>query len=115
MSLIAVLEKAGYFEHSYKEAYYQERLHREEGGKREVVLPNRRRIDLLTSNELIEVKSAKKWGKAIAQIQAYSRFYPHHRKRLHIFGLYAVKNPRAVLESAKNVCSALGIVLTWEA
>ena len=114
MSLIKALEKAGYFDLIYNEKYYQEKLHREQGGKREVVLPNKRRIDLLTSDELIEIKQAKNWVKAIAQIQDYSRFYPNHRKRLHIFGLHAVKNPRAVLESATNVCSSLDIVLTWE-
>ena len=65
-------------------------------------------------DELIEVKHAKKWSEAIAQLQAYSRFYPNHRKRLHIFGLHSLKNPHAVLESAKNVCSTLDIVLTWE-
>ena len=114
MSLIKALEKAGYFDSIYNEKYYQKKLHREEGGKREVVLPNRRRIDLLTDDELIEVKQATKWAEAIAQIQAYSRFYPNHRKRLHIFGLHFLKNPRAVLESATNVCNALDIVLTWE-
>ena len=114
MSLIKALEKAGYFCRIDKEVYYQEKLHREQGGKREVVLPNKRRIDLLTDDELIEVKQANKWAEAIVQIQDYSRFYPNHRKRLHIFGLHSVKNPRAVLESAKNVCSSLDIVLTWE-
>ena len=70
MSLIKALEKAGYFKRSYKEVYYQEKLHREQGGRREVVLPNKCRIDLLTDDELIEVKHAKKWSEAIAQLQA---------------------------------------------
>ena len=114
MSLIKALEKAGYFDLIYNEKYYQEKLHLEQGGKREVVLPNKRRIDLLTSDELIEIKQAKKWVEAIAQIQDYSRFYPNHQKRLHIFGLHSVNNPRTVLESAINVCNALNISLTWE-
>ena len=114
MSLIKELEKAGYFDCIFNEAYIQKTLHQEQGGKREVVLPNKRRIDLLTDQELIEVKYAKNWSKAIEQLQDYSRFYPRKRKRLHLFGLGSVKDPRAVFEAAQNVCNSLGIKLTWE-
>ncbi|MGF1480178.1 MAG: hypothetical protein ACFB4I_11910 [Cyanophyceae cyanobacterium] len=115
MSLIEALEKVGFLSDKRLEYYYQEKLHQEVGGQREVVLPNRKRIDLLTKTELIEVKHAKKWSSAIHQLLAYSAYYPNKQKRLHLFGLSSVKDPRAVFDAARKECDAHAIKLTWEA
>lgn len=114
MSLIQALEKVSYFSIKRQEAYYQEKLHKELGGKREVVLPDRKRVDLLTETELIEVKHAKSWSHGVGQLLAYSLHHPSKQKRLHLFGLSSTKNPRAVFDSAKTVCNSHKIKLTWE-
>jgi hypothetical protein len=45
------------------------------------------RIDLLTNTEIIEVKYITNWKHAIGQINAYSYFYPNHKKVIYLFGL----------------------------
>ena len=42
-------------------------------------------IDILTDNEIIEIKNGKNWKHAVGQILVYSKFYPKHKKRLHLF------------------------------
>ena len=42
-------------------------------------------IDLLTDTELIEIKEGKNWKHGIGQLFAYSKFYPNHNMRLHLF------------------------------
>lgn len=92
----------------------ERRLHQELGGQRQVKLPNNRRIDLLTEQELIEIKHIKYWGVAITQIANYSQYYPNHSKRIHLFGLASVSHGRTTFENATQVCQQLGISVTWE-
>ena len=44
-------------------------------------------IDILTDDEIIEIKNGKNWKHAIGQILVYSNFYPKHKKRLHLFNI----------------------------
>lgn len=44
-------------------------------------------IDLLTSTEIIEIKSGKNWKHDLGQILIYALDYPEHSKRIHLFDI----------------------------
>ena len=69
------------------------------------------RIDLLTDDEIIEVKRINDWKAALGQILAYSAFYPEHRKRIHLFGRHSELSKLPDIEVA---CLAFGINVTAE-
>ena len=50
-------------------------------GQREVNTPCGR-IDILTKEQIIEVKEYKGWKAALGQILVYSNFYPEHQRRI---------------------------------
>ncbi len=56
----------------HPEKWYQERWCREQGGKIEVVLPDRKRCDCLTDNYAIEFDFGSNWAEAIGQSIYYS-------------------------------------------
>lgn len=43
------------------------------------------KIDVLTSDELIEIKDAGMWKQGVGQLMAYSFFYPNHVRVLHLY------------------------------
>jgi len=45
------------------------------------------RIDILTENEIIEVKKARSWKQALGQILVYGSVYPMKQKRIHLFDI----------------------------
>ena len=55
-------------------------------GQREVNTPCGR-IDILTKEQIIEVKEYKGWKAALGQILVYSNFYSEHQKRIHLFNI----------------------------
>lgn len=81
---------------------WQVRLLSRMGGETEVSTPVGR-IDLLTDRHVIEIKKADDWKAALGQVQAYSQFYPHHTKKICLFGL--VKNRADIV----YVCSLLDV------
>lgn len=85
------------------------RLQSDIGGRREVKTPNGY-IDLLTDEEVIEVKEASDWKSAIGQVLAYAKFYPERRKRVHLFGK---ANPK-ITDHVTSLCEELGILLTFD-
>lgn len=78
-------------------------------------------IDVLTAEEIIEVKHVKKWKEGIGQLMVFGKIFPNHRKRLHLFG----KFPRRIntefstelLSSnlIKEFCNMFEIEVTMEA
>jgi hypothetical protein len=62
-----------------------DRLAIELNGKREVCLKDGKKIDILTSTEIIEVKKFHRRLEAIGQILYYSTFYPKLKKVIHLF------------------------------
>ncbi|MCS7030812.1 MAG: hypothetical protein NZL92_04710 [Gloeomargarita sp. SKYG116] len=76
------------------------------GSQTEVPTPYGR-IDILTPTEVIEVKRATQWKQAIGQVQIYAQAYPHHRLRIHLFGV--VKNKTLI----RKVCREKGIRCTF--
>ncbi|NES17850.1 MAG: KilA-N domain-containing protein [Symploca sp. SIO3E6] len=67
-------------------------------------------IDLLTERELIEVKSIKSWKFAVGQVLIYGQSYPHHQKRIHLFG----EATPDFLSMIRSYCTPLDIEVTWE-
>lgn len=90
-----------------KETFYQNLLHKELGGKKEVNTPAGR-IDLLTDTELIEIKKYEKWKSAIGQLLSYSHFYPAHKKILALFGNSDKNN-----KSLTTICEELDIIIRY--
>lgn len=67
------------------------------------------RIDLLTEEEVIEVKHIQNWKSALGQVLSYAHYFPTHRPRIHLFG---EENP-ADLSKIKQVCTSHDIKVTY--
>lgn len=76
------------------------------GGIREVETPHGF-IDLLTLEELVEVKIAREWKHALGQVLVYGLEYPEHGKRIHLYG--HCTDPDIVT----SACEALGVSVSW--
>ena len=57
----------------YPEKVYQQAWCGQQGGVMEVVLPDRTRVDCLTTGHAVEVDFARKWAEGAAQAMHYSR------------------------------------------
>jgi hypothetical protein len=92
-----------------READYSNAIAIEEQGKREVpTLAGN--IDVLTSGQVIEVKSVKQWKSAVGQVLVYGYYYPSHQKRVHLYG----EAQESFLSMVEGHCARLGVVMTWE-
>jgi hypothetical protein len=56
-----------------RESYYQAEFAKIIGGEREVVLPDRTRVDIVTDEYAIEVDFAEKWAEGIGQALYYEK------------------------------------------
>jgi len=91
---------------SQKEKDIQLKLHKELGGEIEIETDSGF-IDILTDNEIIEIKNGKNWKDAVGQILIYSLYYPNHTKRIHLFDIDED-------ESIQKKCKLYKIVVTYE-
>jgi hypothetical protein len=66
-------------------------------------------IDLLTDDEIIEIKDGKFWKHALGQILSYSIDYPNHKKRIHLFNIGEYN-----LNLIKDKCLKFNINVTFE-
>lgn len=87
----------------------RDRLHQLLGGLVEVETAVGR-IDILTNDQVIEVKHVKDWKAALGQVLAYGAFYPEHQKRIHLFG----DCPTQKREVLQSTCEGMGVVVTME-
>jgi hypothetical protein len=85
------------------------RLQRQLGGKIEVSTPAGR-IDLLTHRQILEVKHVKSWKAALGQVLAYASYYPHHGKRLHLFG----KCDNDSKTTIEQCCAKQNVEVSWD-
>ena len=92
------------------ESYYRDKLAKSLNGQIEITVPTGR-IDILTNNQIIEVKHIKKWKAALGQIIVYSDFYPHHQKRIHLFG---VENNKTQILLIIEQCQKQNVIVTFE-
>lgn len=93
----------------HSEAWYVKLLQKELGGQREVPTPAGN-IDLLTSEQLIEVKEVNSWKCAVGQVEVYGDYYPSHQKRIHLFG----QCHERFLDIVCLHCGKRGILVTWK-
>lgn len=92
------------------ESYYRDKLAKSLNGQTEVKVPSGR-IDILTSNQIIEVKHIKKWNAALGQVITYGYHYPNHQKRIHLFG---VENNSSKILLIQKQCQEQNIIATFE-
>ena len=93
-------------QYSYREKEIQERLYKELGGVKEYGT-NNGRVDLLTEDEIIEIKLHDNWKHGLGQLLVYNEDIMNRKMRLHLFdGGYD--------ESIKNICGKYNIDVTWE-
>lgn len=57
-------------------------------------------IDLITKEEVIEVKKAFRFLEALRQVMCYAHEFPEKKKRIHLFG----EKASYFQEKAKRVC-----------
>lgn len=88
----------------------QLRLKEELNAEDEVLTPAGR-IDLLSKNQLIEIKQVKQWKSGIGQLLCYGQYFPSHQLRLHLFGEHRNKKQR---QEILTCTKALEINVTWE-
>lgn len=67
------------------ECVYSDALAMQLDGKRDVPTPVGF-IDVLTADQLIEVKWIGCWKHAVGQVLMYGLYHPLHQKRIHLFG-----------------------------
>lgn len=63
-----------------KESGYRDLCQRMWGGVTEIPIPGVGRVDLVTEDSIVEVKSLNLFKHAIGQILTYGLFYPDHKK-----------------------------------
>ena len=68
------------------------------------------KIDLLTNDEIIELKSIKSWKSALGQILVYGDYYPNHQKRIHLFG----ETQKSYLDMVIKHCKKRNVIVTYE-
>lgn len=76
-------------------------------GEKEVVTPVGR-VDVLTNDEIIEIKEYSQWKTAVGQILSYGYFYPNHIKRVVLFG----EPQEYLIEIIAIICTNNGIRLS---
>lgn len=91
------------------ERQVKERLHAKLGGIVEQKTPAGR-IDLLTDQDIIEIKEISKWKHALGQVLAYSIDYPEKRKRIHLFGDSNSINKSMIVKR----CNIFDIIVSFE-
>lgn len=66
------------------------------------------KIDLLTLDEIIEIKIMRKWKHAVGQILCYKTYYPTHGMRIYLFG-----NSKIDRDVIYSHCSTLRILVSF--
>lgn len=92
-----------------RERAVSDKLAQTEGGCREVWVPTGL-VDVVTADEVIEVKHYRLWKAAIGQVLLYHQDLPHLKPRIHLYGDVDAQ-ARATI---RRYCQRLGIGLSWE-
>ena len=86
------------------------RLHNELNARHEISCPFGR-IDLMTTDTIIEIKNWIDHKKGIGQILGYATFFPSYKKRIHFFG---TRPNLKIYEGILEVCKYYSIEMTEE-
>ena len=68
------------------------------------------RVDILTPDEIIEVKNVNGWKSGIGQLLAYNHYIENHHLRLHLFGNTTIKQLKKII----SVCADFDISITHD-
>lgn len=72
-------------------------------------------VDILTKDEIIEVKEAASWKHALGQVLAYSTSLPKtYRKRIHLFRRNGENIDAYEISVAERICRLFDVHLTHE-
>jgi hypothetical protein len=91
------------------ERHYRDDMLNELEGEAEVQTPAGR-IDIMTADEIIEVKEIHQWKAALGQILAYSFYHEGKTCRLHLFGEADGETVRTI----DSVCEKYNVRVTYE-
>jgi hypothetical protein len=70
------------------------------------------RIDIMTNNEIIEVKTAKYWKHALGQIKVYHKLFKNKKMRIHLFDHHLMNKKQK--DEIIKVCKDESIKVTWD-
>lgn len=70
------------------------------------------RIDIMTNNEIIEVKTAKHWKHALGQIKVYHKLFKDKKMRIHLFDHHSMSKKEK--DEIVKVCKDESIKVTWD-
>jgi hypothetical protein len=70
-------------------------------------------IDVVTPEEVIEVKRAPMFTRALGQVLGHSFTFPHLRRRIHLFGT-AEECSDQVIQDATALCKLYDVILSFE-
>ncbi len=89
----------------------QNELHSYIGGLREVQIIGVGVIDILTEEELIEVKGSRQWKSALGQVLCYGLHYPDHKKVICLFHNWSTTHETFLrdLKMAQHYCNQFDI------
>jgi len=59
-------------------------------------------LDILTPNEVIEVKQVRRYKHAMGQIISYAYYYPKLSKRIHLYGQVSSKQREIIIRECRN-------------
>ncbi len=89
---------------------YRDMCQSKYGGEIEVPIPGVGRIDLLTSDRVIEVKRESRWKSALGQILSYGEYYPNHIPTL---ALTPDSKSRYDPETIEKICNKFGVEVMY--
>ncbi len=67
-------------------------------------------VDVLTNQELVEVKGIKDWKEAIGQVLVYACEFPNNKPRIHLFGEASTEYKHMIM----SFCSQLNVAVSFE-
>ena len=97
---------------TYQEKQIQQRLAQELPNARTEVHTSVGRADIVTLNQVIEIKNWKFWKFGVGQLIAYSACFPNKTLRLHCFG--EIDTPTRLDLIRLFARLPIEIELTWE-
>lgn len=69
--------------------------------------------DIVTDDEIVEVKRVKGYLSALGQVLGYGEALPGRRRRVHLFGTKSELEARS-MKDIKELFESFGVMLTWQ-
>jgi hypothetical protein len=105
---VEALQNLKPFNNEQQEADIRDRLAEKLKGDTEVET-NFGKADIITKDQIIEVKCASNWKHALGQVLAYSIDYPKYYSRIHLFDTEGID-----LDMVRKACVTYNVIVTSE-